>query len=71
MLQPVAHRKPGPGWFHTRQIIVPWIRQFLEVSLQGWKSQAVGNTKRHPSIRKMARTTYVVTQVRRFSHAAA
>jgi hypothetical protein len=71
MLQPVAHRKPGPGWFPTRQIIVPCIRQFLEVNLQGWISEAVGNTKHHPSIRRMARTIYVVTQVRRLTHVTA
>ena len=71
MLQPVVHRKPGPERFPSRQIIVPSTRQFLEGKLPGWIPEAVGNTRHHPSIRRMARTTCVVTHVRRSSYVTA
>src|ERR1700722_17741771 len=62
MLQPVAHRKPGPARLPGRHIIMPSIGQFLEVNLQDCVPEALDNTRYCPSIPRMARMTHVVTQ---------
>jgi hypothetical protein len=71
MSQSDARSKPEPARFPSRPNTVPSASRFLEVNLKDWMPEALDNTRHCPLIPRMARTTCVVKQVRRFSHVTA